>query len=907
MRVVKPRRLGVLTKPVLYAGRCYCCIATTTFFPFDRPEEIAFESDMWGLLAPLLSDLPFDTCDPKATGEYFVLGGFHAAGGTPMLSAELRVAVGALEKRLVVTGDREWQERRDGAIVASDPLPFTSMPIAWPLAFGGPAFAENAVGRGHWPKGVAQARYPLPNIEYPQDRLTLPWDEIAPAGFLPTAIDRPSRRKRAGTYDAYWAEHHCPGLAEDVDWAFFQAAPEDQWFDGFLAGSESFEIENMHPEQPLLRGRVPPVRARCLVRLKQPDGGLETVEVGMVTDTLWLLPEQRHGITVHRGWVEVTEEDLRDVEQLLVAFEWLNDPPRPAAYYEEALDGRLDRDTGLQRTLKEEELYPNGWVEPAPERLETLKPRRPVAAETLALPPRLQKVLDARKAEIDEALLAAGLPSLDAHTAAAADRPFDDPRMETIRQESRYLAETPPTGPQDAPERRARVERIRQAVMALTNDRLTEEEQRAREACARVGLNYDELVEEGRRKAPKTPKELMDFVGAELQKLEQRHPDEAAIRDAVRAAAPLPLQQSMDAHMAVYDALEIRQKSLFGHLMDMPEPPPPEAALAGRANVGAALAAGGSLRGLPLSGLDLSGLDLRRTDLTELDLTGADLRGADLTGARLSRTCLAGADLSDACLAEVTADEANFGNAILHRTDFAGADLTLANLAKCRGEDTRFPGAKLAVTNLTEAALVRPDFAGAALEGTVFMETAMQQPNFSDACLKTPTFLSAKLDGACFDRAMGEQILLVSSTARDASFVDAELIRFTTMTDVDLSGADFTRAKMDQANLRGAMLYGCRFTDAHAEQADFSEADARHCDFSRTWLRKAMMMRTDLTGTRLDGADLMHGNLMKARLVNASARSANFYGAETMKMVLEDSDLTDAIVEGTKLMGPRLP
>lgn len=907
MRVIKPRRLGVMTKPVLYAGRCYCCIVTTSFFPFDRPEEIAFESDMWGLLAPMLGDLPFDTCDPKATGEYLVLGGFHAPDGTPVLSGEVRVAVGGLEKRLSVTGDREWLQRDDGAIVATDPVPFASLPIAWPFAFGGPAFAENAVGRGHWPQGTQRDRYPLPNIEYPGDRLTLPWDEIAPAGLLPTALDRPSRRKLAGTYDAYWAENHCPGLPEDVDWTFFQAAPEDQWFEGFLAGSESFEIENMHPDQPLLRGRVPPVRSRCLVRLKQPDGRLESVEVEMVTDTLWLLPEQRHGITLHRGWVEVAEEDLRDVEQLLVAFEWLRDPPRSAAYYEEALDGRLDRETGLQRQMQEAELYPEGWVEPSPERLETLKPRQPVDPEQVAMPPRLQRVLNARLAEIDEALVAAGLPTMEQQVTAKADDPFPDPRMETIRQESRHLATTPASGPQDLPDRRRRVERIRDAALGLANDRMTEEEQRAREACARVGLDYDALAAEARQKAPKTPKELMDFVGAELQKLEQRHPGQPAVRDAVRAAAPLPLQKSIDAHMAVYDALEVRQKTLFGHLMELPEPPAPEAALAARADVGAALAAGGSLKGLRLGGLDLSDLDLRDADLTELDLTGAILRRADLSGAILSRTCLAGADLTDARLVGAKADEANFGTAILHRADFGQADLSLANLGKATGEDARFDGAVLNQANLTEAALIRPVFAGATLEGTLFLQAVLQAPDFTGAVLKTPNFLSAKLDGARFDRAMGEQILLVSSTARDASFVDAELIRFTTMTDVDLSGADFTRAKMDQANLRGAMLYGSRFTDAHAELADFSEADARRCDFSRAWLRKAMMMRTDLTETRLDGADLMQGNLMKARLIGTSARGVNFFGAETMKMVLEDSDLTDAMIEGTKLMGPRLP
>ena len=51
-------------------------------------------------------------------------------------------------------------------------------------------------------------------------------DKPAPVGFGPIDQTWPVRMRKAGTYDAEWLETRFPGFAADIDWTFFNAAPE---------------------------------------------------------------------------------------------------------------------------------------------------------------------------------------------------------------------------------------------------------------------------------------------------------------------------------------------------------------------------------------------------------------------------------------------------------------------------------------------------------------------------------------------------------------------------------------------------------------------------------------------------------------------------------------------------------
>src|SRR6185437_7349523 len=173
-----------------------------------------------------------------------------------------RLAVGPIKKELWVVGDRVWNTTGP-----SDPVPFDKMPLDYEHAFGGPGYASNPRGKG---ASAVKAEsgdlvHPLPNVELAKKLVTSPRDRPSPAGFAPIDPSWPQRIKKTGTYDKKWLETRYPEMAEDLDPSYFNAAPEDQWIDGYWQGGEPFVLESMHPNKPRIEGQVPSLVARAFV------------------------------------------------------------------------------------------------------------------------------------------------------------------------------------------------------------------------------------------------------------------------------------------------------------------------------------------------------------------------------------------------------------------------------------------------------------------------------------------------------------------------------------------------------------------------------------------------------------------------------------------------------------------
>lgn len=229
----------------------------------------------------------------KPRVDVLVNGSAHAAAGRLVEAAEVRVCVGPVDKRLIVTGDRAW-----GGLLGRSPgrpEPFASMPIVYERAFGGTdAGSKNRPSHPHNPVGVgfrgAVSADPivltrLPNVEYPIDRMTSPGHRIATAGFGVVARAWQPRLALAGTYDERWVAEQCPLIPLDFDPAHFQAAPEDQQAEE-LTGGEDVVVENMTPEGNW-RFRLP----RLDVPLRACVGRRVTVLPRMRMDTVLLEPD----------------------------------------------------------------------------------------------------------------------------------------------------------------------------------------------------------------------------------------------------------------------------------------------------------------------------------------------------------------------------------------------------------------------------------------------------------------------------------------------------------------------------------------------------------------------------------------------------------------------------------------
>lgn len=113
---------------------------------------------------------------------------------------------------------------------------------------------------------------------------------------------------------------------------------------------------------------------------------------------------------------------------------------------------------------------------------------------------------------------------------------------------------------------------------------------------------------------------------------------------------------------------------------------------------------------------------------------------------------------------------------------------------------------------------------------------------------------------------------------------------------IDLTGANFSKAKFWEANLRDALLIG-----ANLKCADFRQANLCNTDFTDADLRGA-----DLTGAELVGVILSKANLTRAKLKYAEFMLAFLDGADLSKADLTGADFQTADLDGAKLTGAYL-
>ncbi|HLT35235.1 MAG TPA: DUF2169 domain-containing protein [Enhygromyxa sp.] len=127
----------------------------------------------------------------KAAVDVLAIGA--AAGDARTRISSVAVQIGAWSSTALVFGDRTWR-RSLRRWSATEPQPFSAIPISWATAFGGVArfrgaplpHAANPAGKGYLVDVDEHGEgAPLPNIEDPDDRLDHPGQLVRPLSFAP--------------------------------------------------------------------------------------------------------------------------------------------------------------------------------------------------------------------------------------------------------------------------------------------------------------------------------------------------------------------------------------------------------------------------------------------------------------------------------------------------------------------------------------------------------------------------------------------------------------------------------------------------------------------------------------------------------------------------------------------------
>jgi uncharacterized protein YjbI with pentapeptide repeats len=679
---------------------------------------------------------------PKA--DVTLVGTAHAPTPRPVMQVELHFGAGArgFVRKAAVMGDRRWQKALL-AIAPTAPEPFTSMPLTWERAYGGPAYAANPVGAGHKAHAGEDGVARLPNLEHPQHLVASPNDGAPPVCFAPVGMTWAERWSKLGTYDRRWLKDRWPYFPDDFDWTFFQIAPAAQQLP-YLEGDETFSLVGLRPDTPRLDGRLPGLRARCFVQATEEAGG-DFRELPLVLDTATFDADAMKLCLVWRAFVEVSDEDAPEIEALFVTHERLGAQP--------------------MTLVEARAAYVAAAVPPPPEETDPDEPD-PEADDPPDDPDRGPREVAETRAAVRAELAAAGVPLDALGDAPAKPPPPADPAATEAALRAAGASEAtiadvmaaiaPPPAERDA-------EAIAEDVRALVIARLEE------------GGAFDDLDLAGADLAD------LDFSGRSLRG--------TLLKDARLARA-------------VFAGANLEGAVLAG--ADLEDARLPGANLS-RADLAGAKARGADLTGARLDEAVLDGADLASAKLDEVEgasvqlgrarLAAASLRDArlddaDFTGADLEDAVLDGASLPEVRLYDVTARGASFRGATMPGARAEGAVLRRATFVEVQAPGSVWEGAQLDEATFQGAVLTGASFARATCRKASFATADVADGRFRRAKLGGTSFVHANLMGAIFERAD-----LTLCDFRGASLHAAETWK-ATMDHVKLDQAIVTKSKL---------------------------------------------------------------------------------------------------------------
>jgi len=844
MKTVKPFRLSTLTRPYRWQGRDTLGVSVLGLVSLEAQPMLLPEQELWQLAAEEIG--PGNVLDlgvPKLVPEMLVSGYAYTAHQQEKTICAVKVRLAEREKALTVSGDRFWLDGR-----ATAPQPFESMRLDWAHAYGGLDVPENPQGMGRVDEvvnGVPVRR--VPNVEAPDARMASRGQHVRPASMGAIPPDWPQRMRLLGTaYGPQWLQEQYPGFADDMDWRFFNAAPPDQrWPDvGELPAGAGYEIWNMHPTEPVLRGALPRWRARCFASW-QKDGG-ELQEAPLRLTTAWFFPHVRRAILIWHGSFAIAEDDAADVKHLMPALE-LEAGSRPLSHYEAVLRLRLDPETAIH-AVRDSDLVPKAvmgaW-----------------AADQMPDVANRPMVRNQRAGQLrDYEMRRAKLESEGLDPAKFLPPP--------VLLEGTLQLE-------DLPEYSARAEQ----KISQARDEL---KARSDKAMAELGVEGSDLTDAtGRRRFD--PDQMIEEL--------------ARIEEFGRQGRPESVEEAAQALLARERmASQIRQGHLYtAHLLDPAPAMTTFRAAKLRRRLGAAEPGQRRFAGVNLTGADLSDMDLSGADFSGANLEDANLAGARLDGCDFTRAVLARARLERATLTNARLDHANLGGAQCDGANFGGASLRHANCHKTVFRACVLADVEFESTNTHESVWQQCDLRRSRWQQVAMMKMTLEDVSFDEAQFRQMGWIECTLKGVSFARAAMTSCGFVAiSGSEGLDFTGATFAACSFSNDSTLAGAVLRDARFKHCGLRGVALTGADLSGARLEGCDFSSCDLRRARLDRLDGGESLFVRADFSGASLIGANFIDANLSKADLRMADLHNANLFRADVSQAMIDGSTRLDS-------------
>ncbi|AKJ28882.1 pentapeptide repeat family protein [Caldimonas brevitalea] len=865
---MKPQHLSVLHRCFEREGKAWLCVTTMAMLQLGDSPRLRSEQELWQAVPPLLPpDVPLDACMPKTGGEYLVTGRAHApAGDAPRGGVEVEVRLGSLSKRLHAFGERVWAGDR-----ACDPAPFTPVPLDWTQAYGGAGFEANPLGIGLSPAADGQPQA-LPRLEYPHAPSRGPQTAITPASFAPLPPMWPQRKRHDGTYGEDWLKQDYPGFPRDLNWRFFNLASEDQWQPRPFTGDEPYELRHLHPELPVLSGRLPGIRPVVAVQTHAMDAERARFLDSQLT-TVWFFPELQAAVLVWHALMQAENEFADEVSRILVAAEW-SARPRERAHYLRAIRERLDETIGGIKMLEDEELLPDGLVT-VNEALD--RHRRLLGAAPISLQ-RVDEKLAQAQAQLRE--------RLQSQFGAAAAQGLDQSQAQLRRELS--LPDLAAAAAHDPKALMGLAKTLQQQAPALTAKAASLVQQRGAaslQALRASGGAHNTALQAILPKLKPSAASAAQASGPNLVAAL-----EAGLAE-LRAGLP-PAQAeglpNIDPKLKALASQSGGQHERMARLVAHMQAPPSavDAGIAARWRDGASRAReqGRSFARLKLGGGNFAGMDLSGVDFTEAQLEGVDFTGANLTAAIFKGASLAHAVLRQAKLDNAVFDDANLGKADLQGASCVGASFANATLHHTRLDEAVMFGSRLAKLTLLEVSALKTQWVQVDLSHAVWVKSQLAGGNFTRARLPRASFIECSLPEAVFAQANLESVDFVTCNLERAVLDGCEAPNVRFVHGSRLNGVSLRGSQAPRSSWRGMPLQGADLSHAVLDGADLAEVQASGANFYRSSLKGAMLMKGQFQQVSFAGSNMMNAIVQHAQLQGADLRGTNLFAADLMRI-----------------------
>jgi len=731
-----------------------------------RPNEPAvFAEEAAPISGDVLSDsaacrYPSDFVPLKPKADLLLVGHAHAKGGKPVARRDVAFCVGEQEARLRVTGDRYWLDPEAATI--SNPTKYTSKPLGYESAFGGPGYPLNPVGKGAIDQQATEPELrPLPNIEDPNSLLTSPDSAEPPAGFGPLAPTWGHRAAMLGSYDARWLQERWPWYPEDFDAAYFNSAPPALQREGYLRGDEEIVCTGLHADHERYRSELPGLKPRLFVNALDTAGEERFDEVQLVLDTLWIDMDSEKLVLCWRGHLAVRSESFDEVEHLYLTSESLSTsedrdaPPLTVAEQQQAFAALLAAEQPAPEVVRE--TLPENDNDPSAEQpaqkpglsqkqIDELIPVLESANAPAELIARIKAGEDpAEVFEIGE------LSDEDEARLAELEKKADDYARQILIEHGEDPALLDREGPQTVVLPTPAWTRARVEICI-----------EVKESMAQADLSELDLSE-------------LDFSGADLSGAVLHGVDlsRAQLSTAKLAGASLVEARLTDAQLCQADLSDADLSSVSANNADL-----------SRCVMQGAVFDGADLTGAKLLEAEAAGASFLEATLEACSFDGADLQRARLSRSRLHKASFRGASMRDADIEGADASEVDMTEALIEGVRASGGtSLQGAVLRRARGDGSKWMDAKLTEADLSLGSFVRADLRGADLSGAKLVGCNLKD---SDLCYAT------------LDDAQAAKCNLHASRLEGASLLGADL------RDAVLYEAELWKAQLDEAQLDGA-------------------------------------------------------------------------------------------------------